>query len=86
MNWSRTGADMLTVRRDARGFLEVKEETLGFINAKVAYWYYDTERWLSSAFGQQGELPYFPMAQGQIDWVKTYFLPQLEKQHVDTSS
>lgn len=70
---------MLTVRRDIRGFLEVKEEIFGFKSTKVAFWYYDTERWLCTAFGEKDELPYFPMVQGQIDWVKTYYLPQLKE-------
>ncbi len=70
---------MLTVTRDARGFLEVKEDTMGWTKTITSYWYYDTENWLCNLFGQKNEEPTRPMAQGQIDWVKTYYLPQLEK-------
>jgi hypothetical protein len=75
---------MLTIRRDERGFLEVKEDIIGFASTLTTFWYYDTERWLVSIFGQQDDEPTQPMIPKQIDWVKTYFLPQLEKQHADT--
>lgn len=70
---------MLTIKRDERGYLEVKEEIHGWFGTKTSYWYHDTDNWLVTSFGKEGDTPDRAMVQGEIDWVKTYYLPQLKE-------
>lgn len=68
---------MYTVRRDARGFVEVKESLLSFTDTEVTFWYYDTDNWLRTVLGKEGEVPIQPMTEQEIDWATKYYLPKI---------
>lgn len=60
------------------GVLEVAETTISFKETRVRYWYYDTRRWLMSSHGKKGDIPERVMSQSDIDWVKKYYLPNVQ--------
>lgn len=60
------------------GVLEVVESTMTFKDTRVRYWYYDTHKWLKSSYGKKGDTPNRVMSQEDIEWVKKYYLPQVQ--------
>lgn len=66
---------MLEVRRDARGFMEVKETLL--CQDTVTFWYYDTEQWLKTSAGKEGDTPDRVCTQQDIAWAEQHYLPRL---------
>ena len=68
---------MLEIRRDPRGYLEVKVTTMSWTKYTIRYCYYDTEKWLRSSFGNQNDVPDKTLNEEEIEWVKKYYLPKL---------
>ena len=68
---------MLSVRRDARGFLEVVETRTGWEQTIKMYWYYDTDNWLRTICGREGAEPLLPMTGVEVEWVKKHYLHRL---------
>lgn len=66
---------MLERRRTEEGLLEVKQTLMSFHGTQVSYWYFDTQRWLRSLHGRQGDAPTEPMTDSAIAWVRKYHLP-----------
>lgn len=57
--------------------LEVREETIGWNDTKVTFWYYDVERWLVSN-GRPNEAPTRPISPEAIAWVQKHYLPKVK--------
>jgi hypothetical protein len=70
---------MLTFKMDTdTGILEVKEVLMSFTKTQTQYWYYDTQKWLKSSHGKQGDTPDRGMTEADIQWVKQYYLPKVQ--------
>ena len=70
---------MLERRFIKPNLLEVVETIHGWKANKVTYWYYDTEKWLKSLTGKEGEQPTYPMNENDISWCKKYHIPAAKK-------
>lgn len=68
---------MLSIKRDKRGFLEVKETMMSWTNDRITYWYYDTEKWLKTRAGKEGDTPDQVCTKADIDWATRHYLPKL---------
>lgn len=67
----------LSVRRDARGFLEVVETRVWWEQPIKMYWYYDTDNWLRSICGREGAVPLLPMTGVEVKRVQKHYLHRL---------
>lgn len=57
----------------------VEEIIYSFMDTKRTYWYYCTEKWLRSRLGKKDEVPTQKMMDNEIEWVKKYHLPRINK-------
>jgi len=70
---------MLTFKMVDDNILEVKETVHRLKSTEIRYFYYDIKNWKMSSFGREGDVLDRDMTESDIEWVKKYYLPKVNK-------